>query len=196
VNNIAKLRCRSDSLRHRDQHDSPSDGASFCFVVKRKSLGERPGDSSEIRDPSPAYLSLSGGTRSILLEPSREDFDDRTLQTFALRPCVRPCPVPGACRPTIRAAFTRSSTNDRSQFVDFWLNNNGRVRSKSAAVGRGVRCGLCSTRPLVWNSGSGKKEYRVYCASPTPGRSWQREVVPLWESSRGLGSVSRRGLHL
>jgi hypothetical protein len=44
VNSIAKLRRRSDSLRHRDQHDAPSEGACFCFVVKRKNLGERPGD--------------------------------------------------------------------------------------------------------------------------------------------------------
>lgn len=75
--------------------------------------------------------------------------------------------------------------NERQEPVRRLLAEQQRqVRSKSATVSRGVRCGLCSTLPLVWNSGSGKKDYHVYCASPTPGRSWQREVVSLWEPSR------------
>jgi hypothetical protein len=60
--------------------------------------------------------------------------------------------------------------DDRNQFVDFWLNNDGRVTIK-VSNGRPWRP-MWVVLHATFLSGSqvlGKKDYHVYCASPTPG---------------------------
>jgi hypothetical protein len=60
--------------------------------------------------------------------------------------------------------------DDRSQFVDFWLNDSGRVTVK-VSNGRPWRP-MWVVLHATFMSGTqvlGKKDYHVYCASPTPG---------------------------
>jgi hypothetical protein len=60
--------------------------------------------------------------------------------------------------------------DDRNQFVDFWLITNGRVTMK-VSNGRPWRpmWVVVHATYLSGNQVLGKKDYHVFCPSPTPG---------------------------
>jgi hypothetical protein len=60
--------------------------------------------------------------------------------------------------------------DDRNQFVDVWLNENGHVTIK-ASNGRPWRPMWVVVHATFLSGGQvvGKKDYHVYCGSPTPG---------------------------
>jgi hypothetical protein len=60
--------------------------------------------------------------------------------------------------------------DDRNQFVDFWLNDNGHVTVK-VSNGRPWRPMWVVIHATFLASGQivGKKDYHVFCGSPTPG---------------------------
>ncbi|VIO69567.1 hypothetical protein CI1B_27730 [Bradyrhizobium ivorense] len=60
--------------------------------------------------------------------------------------------------------------DDRNQFVDFWLNNNGRVTIK-ASNGRPWSPMWVTVHATFMSGGQvlGRKDYHVYASSPVPG---------------------------
>ena len=60
--------------------------------------------------------------------------------------------------------------DDRNQFVDFWLNDNGHVTIK-VSNGRQWRPMWVVVHATFTSGGQvlGKKDYHVYCESPNPG---------------------------
>jgi hypothetical protein len=85
---------------------------------------------------------------------------------FCLTTSAMPMRAHAADTSGIHAFFN----DDSSQFVDLWLNDNGHVTIK-ASNGRPWRP-MWVVVHATFLSGSqvmGKKDYHVYCGSPTPG---------------------------